>query len=232
MRTLVLWDVDHTLLSIGDLSGQIYAEVFEDVTGRPMQQLADMTGRTDRAIITATLRLHGIEPTEDLVVRFATALGRAFDARRADLAARGKELPGARAALAALTRQPVIQSLLTGNMEPIARCKLAAFCLGEFVDFSVGAYGLDDAERPPLVRLARKRAEAKYEQPFDEYSTVLIGDTPLDVTAGHEGGARVVAVATGASDSDELRSAGAEIVLADLTDTGAVVRAVLRATQR
>jgi hypothetical protein len=38
----------------------------------------------------------------------------------------------------------------------------------------------------------------------------------------------VVAVATGASDEDALRSAGAELVLADLTDTDAVVRAVLQ----
>lgn len=50
VRTLALWDIDHRLLSIGSLSAEIYAEVFEDVTGRPLEQLADMTGRTGRAV--------------------------------------------------------------------------------------------------------------------------------------------------------------------------------------
>ncbi|WP_218006021.1 HAD family hydrolase [Actinomadura hibisca] len=228
MRTLVLWDIDHTLLSIGQLSGEIYAEVFQRVTGQALDELADMTGRTDRAITSETLRNHGIDPTDDLITRFADALGQAFSDCQDEIAGRGKELPGARAALQALDgRTDVVQSLLTGNMEPIARCKLAAFQLDGLVDFSVGAYGLDGTERPPLVRLAKERAAARYGQQFDQDNTVLIGDTPYDVTAGHESGARVVAVATGSSDEKALRDAGAELVLADLTDTEAVVQAVL-----
>ncbi|MDF5754183.1 hypothetical protein [Spongiactinospora sp. TRM90649] len=38
---------------------------------------------------------------------------------------------------------------------------------------------------------------------------------------------RVVAVATGSEDAAALRSAGAHLVLPDLCDTGAVLRAVL-----
>ena len=111
-------------------------------------------------------------------------------------------------------------------MEPIARCKLAAFELDGFVDLEVGAFGMDDTERPPLVRLARKRAEQKYGQVFDASTTVLIGDTPYDVRAGHEGGARVVAVATGGTAASALRSAGAEVVVPDLRNTHAVVQAI------
>jgi beta-phosphoglucomutase-like phosphatase (HAD superfamily) len=47
------------------------------------------------------------------------------------------------------------------------------------------------------------------------------------VEAGRVGGARVIGVATGRTDADALREAGAETVLADLADTDAVVRAVL-----
>ncbi|GAA0346957.1 haloacid dehalogenase-like hydrolase [Actinoallomurus spadix] len=228
MRTLVLWDVDHTLVRIRGLSAEIYAAVFRQVTGRALEYLADMAGRTDRAIITETLRLHRIAPTESLLTAFGDALTAAFADREDEIGRRGKPLSGAREALSALAARPeVVQSVLTGNLEPIARGKLAAFGLHTFVDFEVGAFGFDDLRRPPMVGLARERATGKYGDPFDPAHTVVVGDTPHDVLAGHQGGARVVAVATGASDEAALRDAGAELVLADLSDTEAVVRSVL-----
>lgn len=227
-RTLVLWDIDHTLVDIGGLGREIYAAVFSEVTGHPLERVADMTGRTDRAIVTDTLRLHGIEATEDTVTAFANAVASAFATRDGEIRIRGRALPGAKEALEAIAGTPdVVQSVLTGNMASIAVGKLTAFEMNMFIDFDVGAYGLDDVRRPPLVQLARRRAAEKYGAMFDSTSTVLVGDTPHDVRAGHEGGARVVAVATGSSDEKTLRSAGADVVLPDLADTNAVVRAVL-----
>jgi phosphoglycolate phosphatase-like HAD superfamily hydrolase len=55
---------------------------------------------------------------------------------------------------------------------------------------------------------------------------VLVGDSPQDVGAAHQGGAEVVAVASGKATVEELQDAGAELVLRDLTDTGAFLRAV------
>jgi uncharacterized protein YbjT (DUF2867 family) len=46
------------------------------------------------------------------------------------------------------------------------------------------------------------------------------------MVAGIKGGARVVAVATGSDSAEDLRAEGADIVLADLRDTRAVVQAV------
>ncbi|WP_143219802.1 HAD hydrolase-like protein [Actinomadura sp. CNU-125] len=231
MTILVLWDIDHTLLSIGPLSGELYRDTFMKVTTRPFERLADMTGRTDLAITSETLRLHDIIPTEPLLASFAAALAAAFDTSRDRLATEGHALLGARDALQALAgRDDVIQSVLTGNAEPIARCKLTAFDLDRFVDLDIGAYGMDGAERPPLVALARRRAQRKHGLTFDATTTVLIGDTPKDVEAGHQGGARVVAVATGSSSIEDLKAAGAELVLPDLSDTKAVVTAVLDVT--
>ena len=56
--------------------------------------------------------------------------------------------------------------------------------------------------------------------------TILVGDTPRDVRAGRDGGARVVAVATGSDSVESLRAAGADVVLPDLLDTKAVAEAV------
>jgi phosphoglycolate phosphatase-like HAD superfamily hydrolase len=228
VRTLVLWDVDHTLVSIRGLSAEIYAVVFHEVTGRSLEHLASMAGKTERAIISETLRLHRITPTESLLIAFSDALATAFADRDDEIVRRGRMLPGAQEALSALAGRPeVVQSVLTGNLESVAFGKLAAFGLDAFLDFEVGAFGFDDLERPPLVGIARKRATAKYGDWFDPAHTVLIGDTPNDVLAGHHGGARVVAVATGGSDEAALRAAGAELVLADLSGTDEVVRSVL-----
>lgn len=225
----MLWDIDHTLIDVAGMSREIYTAVFRDVTGRPPERFPDMSGRTDRGIITALLELNGVPHDGELVETFAGALARMFEDRRHEFTTRGRELAGGRAALAALAERPdVVQSVLTGNMRPIAICKLTEFGLHDYIDFEVGAYGLDGLERPALVAFARERARAKFQETFDEHSTVLIGDTPRDVQAGHEGGARVVAVATGRSDAATLRAAGAELVLPDLSDTAAVIRAILQ----
>lgn len=228
MRTLVLWDIDHTLIDAGGLSKEIYARAFQRVTGRVLERVADMAGRTEWEIMAGTLGFHGIETDDALLGAFGTALAAEFTASEAGIREQGRPLPGARAVLAELAGRPdVVQSVLTGNMEPIAIGKLTIFGLAGYVDLSVGAYGLDHADRAALVHLARGRATDAYGETFTPATTVLVGDTPNDVRAGHEGGARVVAVATGSSDRAVLRAAGADDVLDDLTDVPAAVRAIL-----
>ncbi|MCO6007201.1 haloacid dehalogenase-like hydrolase [Actinoallomurus purpureus] len=162
VRTLALWDIDHTLVSIGGLSAEIYATVFREVTGRALERLADMAGKTDRAIISDTLRLHRITPSENLLAAFGKELATAFADREDDIERCGKTLPGAREALSALAVRPeVVQSVLTGNLDSIAFGKLAAFGLHAYVDFEIGAFGFDELERPPLVGIARKRGRSR-----------------------------------------------------------------------
>ena len=89
------------------------------------------------------------------------------------------------------------------------------------------AHAADDHVRANLVGVARRRAGANHGVAFGAGSTVVVGDTPYDVAAGRDGGARVVAVASGRATEAELRDAGAVVVLPDLTDTAALLRAVL-----
>jgi phosphoglycolate phosphatase-like HAD superfamily hydrolase len=228
VRTLVLWDIDHTLIDAGGTSREIYARAFARVTGRELERMAAMAGRTELAIMAETLALHRIDAREELLSDYGAALAAEFAAAEDHVRARGRSLPGALDVLVALAgRTDVLQSVLTGNMEPIAVSKLTIFELADYVDFSVGAYGFDHADRAELVRLARERAAIAYGETFTASDTVLIGDTPNDVRAGHEGGARVVAVATGSSDRAVLEKAGPEAVLDDLTDVPAAVAAIL-----
>lgn len=227
MPTLALWDVDHTLVDVGPAGREAYRATFQRIVGRPLSTMASFAGRTERAIIADTLAGNGVTVSEPMLRRFSEVLADEF-ASRPDLVARGRALPGAHDALRRLAgRLDVVQSVLTGNLRPVAVGKLTPFGLADYLDFSIGAYGSDHADRAELVKLARRRAAARDGARFDAADTVLIGDTPNDVAAGQLGGARVVAVATGFSDRAALTSAGADVVFDDLTDTDAVMRAIV-----
>jgi phosphoglycolate phosphatase-like HAD superfamily hydrolase len=58
-------------------------------------------------------------------------------------------------------------------------------------------------------------------------NVVVIGDTPADVECGRDIGARAIGVATGRYSTDMLAAHGAVAVFSDLSNTDAVVRAIL-----
>lgn len=224
---LVLWDVDHTLIENGGVSKAAYRAAFELLTGQPVTEPFETDGSTDWLIMEDLLRLHGMTLDDALRPRVEPSLVEALDGLAVELKKRGHELPGARQSLQAVRMEPgIVQSALTGNIRPNGVTKLAAFGLDEFLDFEIGGYGSDAATRSDLVGFAQRRAEAKFGQAFDRASTLLVGDTPRDVKAGIDGGAKVLGVATGVFDIDALTQAGADLVLPDLTDTDAVLRAV------
>ena len=229
---LVLWDIDGTLVQAGAVGRDIFTAAFQAVLVRPPDQLTAgmlaMAGRTDPEIALEFLAAHEITEGERHLPAFSEALVTALAAKAALIRERGRALPGAREALAALGRtEGVVQSLLTGNVEPNALLKLASFELDGYLDFEVGGFGSDHHHRPSLVQVARDKAERKYGTAFAGTATVLVGDTPLDVAAGRDAGARVVAVATGPFRVEELESSGADAVLEDLQDTEAAVAAIL-----
>lgn len=80
--------------------------------------------------------------------------------------------------------------------------------------------------RAELVPVARRAASLAYGADFAGLSTVLVGDTPLDVAAALATGARAVGVATGSFSAAEIGTAGAHAVLPDLTDAALVLAAV------
>jgi phosphoglycolate phosphatase len=236
-RLLVLWDIDYTLVNAGGVGSELYTRVFTSRYGRPLPQPGSMAGRTDRAIAREVLALAGLDGLDQELQLFQAALNDTAP----EFAARARQvvtaLPGADAALAALApapgsadgrvAAPVVQSLLTGNIRPMAEIKLAAAGLTRHLDLEVGSYGDLHEIRAELVAPARDAAAAAYGHDFHGPGTVLIGDTPLDVAAALATGARAVGVATGHFSTADLAAAGAHAVLPDLTDTTAVVSAIL-----
>lgn len=243
---LVLWDVDHTLINAGGWSSHLYGLVFAELFGRELPQVAPMAGRTDRAIIVETLTMAGVPDPREHVPAFISVMARQAPAYGEQVRARGRVLPGVPEALAALAAPGgldgrVRQSVLTGNIRPLAEVKLAALGLGAPLDLAIGAYGDMDEVRAELVGVARARASGSGSGSagsgggfvgglggaFGGEATVLVGDTPLDVAAALATGARAVAVATGSFSEAELTAAGAHAVLPDLRDTERVRAAIL-----
>ncbi len=226
-RLLVLWDVDYTLVDSDGIGRQLYQTAFAEMFGRPMPQPGPMSGRTDRAIALEVLTLAGVPEPEQVLGPFHELMA----AHAADLAGqvaeRSRVLAGAAEAMSALAGHGVVQSLLTGNIRPLAEVKLVPLGLTDHLDLGVGAYGDAHAVRAELVHLARGRAARAYGGDFDGAATVLVGDTPLDVEAALATGARAVGVATGQFTAGELEASGAHAVLPDLADTDRTLAAIL-----
>jgi phosphoglycolate phosphatase len=226
--TLVLWDIDGTLISTGPAAAVIYPQAFQALTGRPARHTVDVQGRTELDTMSELFARHGLaEPPEDLI---CTALTAALRSRITELRAEGRVLAGAAETLTCFARTPgILQTLLTGNLRANAELKMRTFGLAERIDFDIGGYGCDHRVRSRLVDVARRRAAGRA---FTGRTTILIGDTVRDVQAAQDNEVRVIAVATGETGAAELRRAGADIVLSDLTNPAAVLAAVREVIDR
>lgn len=221
----MLWNVDLTLLDVAKVARAAYAEAFAAVTGRPLVQLPQLVGKTEPEIFFDALGRNGISLSADgeserLLVPFGAEFATRLAARRADLTAQGHLMPGAAEAVRAVAAAGgAVQSVLTGSSRPNATLKLRAFGLDRYLDLAVGGFaGSEPYPLGALLRAVRLRAQEKYQASFAEKLTVYVADSPRDVEAAKIGGATSVAVASGRASTVELRGAGADLVLPDLTD--------------
>lgn len=221
-QTLVLWDIDRTLLYVGDIDRQVYRETFAEVVGRSAERLpARGTGVTMPLAIRSLLLDNGVPETkvQELQPRMVELLPKRLAAHTEGLRSQGVLMPGAKAALQAVQgHEHWVPTAVTGNLKPNALLKLAAFNLDGYLDTDIGGFASDDDHRPALVGIAQKRAQTKYRTVFTHANTVIIGDSLEDVRTGLEGGASVIGVASGKTTADELGAAGADIVLDSLED--------------
>lgn len=217
-----LFDIDGTLL-LGDGAGRaaLEAALRSELGLEGPVQTVSFAGRTDRAIVTEMLVRNGFEPADESRLRcLRSYLGHLPGQLRAR---QGRVLPGIVDLLDALQRRPdVAVGLITGNLREGARLKLAHFGLDHY--FAFGGYGDDHHDRSDVARAAVADAARHLgTEPVPERLWV-IGDTPEDVRCARAVGARVVAVATGFASPDELREAGPDHLLVDLSETASFLR--------
>jgi phosphoglycolate phosphatase-like HAD superfamily hydrolase len=79
-----------------------------------------------------------------------------------------------------------------------------------------GAFGSDDEDRNRLLPIAVEKFRALTGMEVGYADCIVIGDTPRDVLCAKPYGAISLAVATGGYSMEELRAAGADMVMEDL----------------
>ena len=228
MQKLILWDIDGTLLYSGGVAGEAMRAAMQRVYGSVSTEARhSYAGKTDRQIILETFAERTHDDLISTIDHFTTTYIEELAGRRDDFLARCRVLEGVVPTLEYLATAGVVQSVLTGNLQPIAKIKLDLMALSRFLDLDIGAYGSDHHRRTELVPIAAARAAQRYGRIFAGTDVVVIGDTPHDIDCGRAGGARTVAVATGPFSADALRAHGADVVLESLADTDATITAIL-----
>jgi phosphoglycolate phosphatase len=229
VKTLVLFDLDGTILWTDGAGRRAVHRAVEEVFGARPPAEHEFDGKTDPQIVRELMLRVGItaQAIQQRLPRTLERYVNLLSAELGDADHADKVYPGVCALLDALEeRRDVMLGLLTGNVREGARAKLTA--VGIDPDrFRVGAFGSDHADRPELPAIARARAEALAGHPIPGRDVVVIGDTPADMGCGRGIGARAVGVATGRYSVDQLRACDAAEVFADLSDTAAVMRAIL-----
>mgnify|MGYP001279648540 CR=1 FL=1 len=134
-------------------------------------------------------------------------------------------LPGALTLLECVDGLGIPRALVTGSLGLTVDVLLERSGLARF--FPVRACGHERDQRVDLIALAIERAAAHYSLNPDDLRLVALGDAPPDISAGRACGARVVSVASGDFDRAALAAHGPDVLLDDLTDTGAALAALL-----
>jgi phosphoglycolate phosphatase-like HAD superfamily hydrolase len=226
---VVLFDIDGTLLWTDGAGRRAVNRALEDVFGTASPTGHEFDGKTDPQIVRELMRLGGIAE-ETIDARLDDALERYVELLHHELAGADhsdKTYPGIAPLLDALeARHDVLIGLLTGNVHDGAVAKLRAVGLARS-RFKVGAFGSDHASRAELPAIARARAELLLGHAVAGEDVVVIGDTPADMSCGRGIGARAIGVATGRYSVEDLRACNAAAVFSDLSDTEAVMRAIL-----
>ena len=230
MKTLVLFDIDGTLVLTGRAGMRALERALQDVVGQTGLLVGvEFAGRTDRAIIADALRAADLAEADDI---FAAVRDQYCAYLSVEVMAETSHpklvLPGVREALDALRpfedAGAVSVGLLTGNFARGAEIKLTHFDL--WTRFAFGAYGDRHVSRRDLVPLAIDAAAHAGAGTFHPSSIVVVGDTPADVDCAHAHGAKAIAVATGTYTLEQLRATGAESAIANLHDWSAAWSAV------
>jgi phosphoglycolate phosphatase-like HAD superfamily hydrolase len=227
IRRLLLWDVDGTLVRAGDLGAAVFDLALEGVLGLRPATRVRMSGKTDPQIVREYLQQLAVEEEDDLIRSILEEIEKhlADAALAGQLAAGGHACPGVAGLLAELAADDrVVSTLVTGNIRPNARVKVAAWGLDPWLDLEVGAYGSDHWDRNLLVPVALERVERTYGVSLQPSDAWVIGDTPRDLDCAAAAGARCLLVGTGRYTAAELAPLGADAVLEDLSDTAGVVK--------
>ena len=113
--------------------------------------------------------------------------------------------------------------MLTVSPTPSGEAKLRVAGIWHYFK-GRGAFGSDAEERDHLPEIAAARLTEHLGIGLSPEQFVIVGDTPRDIKCARHFGARVLAVASGFHSLEQLAEHRPDALLADLSDTPAVIR--------
>jgi phosphoglycolate phosphatase-like HAD superfamily hydrolase len=214
-------DIDGTLVTTGGAGQAAFVVTLAKDFGVADASADGVTfaGRSDRAISLDLFARHGIEPSPENWRRFRLA----YVERLAEVlpAHSGRVLPGVISLLEQLrARGDVALGLLTGNLREAAQRKLRYYGLWGWFPF--GGFGDEHTERNDIAAAALAAARRQ----LNGNSTgevIVVGDTLNDIRCARSIGARCVAVPTGQTPADVLRSGEPDVLVDSLEDVGPIL---------
>lgn len=221
MKTLLLWDIDGTLIWSGGARERALIVSLKNEFGiiGTLEDI-EVAGRTDPWIARRVLAKFALPETSENLNRYLDGYLRALPSELANPHAR--TLPGVRELLTTLGAQSgYAHGLLTGNLRRGAEIKLRHHQL--WAHFAFGAFADDSETRDELGPHAVRRACSHHGVEFTADRVFVIGDTPHDISCGKAIGARTIGVATGRYSVAQLEACSPTAVFADLSDTAAVL---------
>jgi phosphoglycolate phosphatase len=226
-HSLVLFDIDGTLLSAGKAARESVLAALADVYGwEPANGHShDFSGKTDPQIVRELVEEDvGRSRCEALLQRALERYLEEFARRLSPEAVVPK--PGAAELLSRLSAEgSVTLGLLTGNLERGARLKLEPPGFNPYFPF--GAFGSDSEDRYKLPVIALDRARTRAGHDFRGKDIVIVGDSVHDVLCGRSLGVRTVAVATGPTPADRLSAQEPDVLLPSFEDVPRALHAIL-----
>jgi phosphoglycolate phosphatase len=222
-KKLFLFDIDGTLLASGGAGWRALEAACIDLFGTPDLDGIEIAGRTDSSIARQLYARRNEIATPENCTRF-------YDCYLKYLThflplSDGALLPGIIEMLEILKDRPdCVLALLTGNLVRGAELKLTHYGLWHYFEF--GAYADDHHDRNELGVFARTRAKEKHGIEFAPQDTIVLGDTPHDITCARAIGAKAVAIATGRHTRAELEACKPDLLFDDLSDVRGALKAM------
>lgn len=220
MIRLALFDIDGTLVHTGGAGMKAFSRVFATEFQIPNgTEKIKFAGRTDYSLVREFFVWNQIEPSAENFARFFDRyvfwLDHILGHSRTD------ECPGIRPFIRELKQlpQPPLVGLLTGNIQLGAEIKLRHFNLWE--EFAMGAFADDHEDRDQIAHAALHRGRRVLQDPVRGEEVLVIGDTTLDIRCARAIGAKVLAVATGGHEFDQLKAHSPDWAVRDLTQISA-----------
>ena len=216
-RLAILFDIDGTLIVSGGAGAESWRGAFEELYGVPAD-IGEYTdaGMTDPEVGRRTFeKVVGHEPSPRELARLLARRNALLPKAVAE--SKGyRVLPGVAELLPRLCEEGYLLGITTGGVESAAHIKLERAHLNRYFHF--GGYGSDSPDRTELTRTAVERGSKVLGRPLQHDEVMVVGDTPLDITAAHAADAVAVGVATGHYSTDQLEQAGADYALHSLEE--------------